>query len=200
MRNRISLRPGLVGRFTRRRLAMGALLGLLAASSVAFGVMVARLALRMADNATIEMLASGVDMQVAETADPQVLLARAEFLLVRDRLDEAEPLVTRVAEVDKNGLAAAALYNLANARLRLALDLLGENKIDPAVPQVRLAKASYRRALVLDPEFWDAKYNLDIAMRLVRDFPQIEAEPEEPPPGAQKRPWTDLPGLPKGLP
>lgn len=184
----------------RLRLATAALVFVIAVSLVALGIVGTRLGLRAAENETIRRLASGIDEQVAETADPRVLFARAYFLLVRDRLDEAQPLVDRIAERGKRDLAVAALYDLANARLHLALDLLGQSRIDPAVPQVRLAKTAYRRALVLDPEFWDAKYNLDVAMRLVRDFPQIEVEPEEPPPGAQKRPWTDLPGLPKGLP
>lgn len=194
------LRSGLPGPFARRRLATAALAFALAAALMLFAVMAVRLGLRTEQNRTIQQLASGSDVEVAETSDPRVLFARIHFLLVRDRLDEARPLVDRLAESDREGLAAAALYDLANAGLRLALDDLEQNRIDPAVPEVRLAKDAYRRALVLDPEFWDAKYNLDIAMRLVRDFPQIETMPEEPPPGARRRPWTDLPGLPKGLP
>ncbi len=37
-------------------------------------------------------------------------------------------------------------------------------------------------------------------MRLVRDFPQLDVEGEEIPPEAAKKLWTDLPGLPRGLP
>lgn len=200
MKVQTSRRSDLTHPLARRRLATAALAAVLAGALIVLGATGARLALRSADNTTIEKLGSGVDVEVAATSDPRVLLSRAQFLLARDRIDEAQPLVDRIAEIGQNGLAATALYNLANARLRRALDLLGESKIDPAVPLVRLAKASYRQALAIHPDFWDAKYNLDIAMRLVRDFPQIEAEPEEPPPGARKRPWTDLPGLPKGLP
>jgi mxaK protein len=62
-----------------------------------------------------------------------------------------------------------------------------------------LARDFYTRALRIEPQFWDAKYNLDIAMRLVRDFPDVEIHGDD-----QKRPtsklWTDLPGLPKGGP
>lgn len=184
----------------RLRFVDAALVLLVSASLLMFGFAAMRLWLRSNDNRIIAELAAGFDKDVAETSDPSVLLARAHFLLIRDHLDDAEPLIARIAETGTSRLAASALYDLANARLRRALELLGAGKIDPAVPEVRLAKTAYRRALSRDPTFWDAKYNLDIAMRLVRDFPQIEAAPEEPPPGAQRRPWTDLPGLPKGLP
>ncbi len=62
-----------------------------------------------------------------------------------------------------------------------------------------LARDFYVRALRLEPGFWDAKYNLDVAMRLVRDFPDVQIQGDD-----RKRPtsrlWTDLPGLPKGGP
>lgn len=160
----------------------------------------ARLYVEHRDNATIAALAAGQDREVAPGDAPPVLFARLGFLTYRDRLDEAQPLLNRLAAGEDRALAVTALYDMANARLRLAIDHLGTNDIDPAIPLVRLAKEGYRRALTLDPGFWDAKYNLDIAMRLVRDFPQIETDGEEIPPEAAKRLWTDLPGLPKGLP
>nr|WP_245404792.1 hypothetical protein [Ancylobacter gelatini] len=160
----------------------------------------ARLHAERADNATIAALAAGQEVAVSPDAAPEVLFARLHFFTYRDRLDEAQPLLNRLAVDGNRPLAVASLYDMANARLRLAIDHLGTNDIDPAIPLVRLAKDGYRRALTLDPGFWDAKYNLDIAMRLVRDFPQIDVDGEEIPPEAAKRLWTDLPGLPQGLP
>jgi len=160
----------------------------------------ARLLIDRNDNALIASLGSGHDVAVSPDDPPALLFARLHFLAVRDRLDEAQPLLNRLAAGDDRRLAVAALYDMANARLRLAIDHLGSNRIDPAIPLVRLAKDNYRRALTLDPGFWDAKYNLDIAMRLVRDFPQLDVEGEEMPPEAAKKLWTDLPGLPRGLP
>ena len=64
----------------------------------------------------------------------------------------------------------------------------------------QLAKDEYRLALRLDPSNWDIKHNLDVAMRLVRDFPGYEGEAEEVPEDAPKNLWTDLPGVPRGLP
>lgn len=191
---------GPVSGWSVRRLGRAALAVLLVASVGALAFFGARLAAHMMANRTIAALAAGRDISVADTAPARVLMARAHFLMVRDRLDEAQPLVDRIAHSGDAPLAATALYDLANARLALAISHLERTEIDPAIPQVRLAKAGYRAALVRTPDFWEAKYNLDVAMRLVRDFPQIEQEAEDEPQETPKRLWTDLPGLPKGLP
>ncbi|MFG1371968.1 hypothetical protein V5F32_07325 [Xanthobacter oligotrophicus] len=169
----------------------------------ALGVLLAlgaRIGWHAVENSTIAALADGRDVPVPETAAPRLLLARAHFLMVRDRFDEAQPLVDHLARTDQGALAVAGLYDLANARLARAIAHLEQTEIDPAIPLVRLAKAGYRAALERDPGFWDAKYNLDIAMRLIRDFPQIEQEPQDDAQETPKRLWTDLPGLPRGLP
>ncbi|MDQ0504076.1 hypothetical protein [Xanthobacter agilis] len=159
-----------------------------------------RIGAHMRDNATIAALAGGRDAPVTADAPARVLLARAHFLMVRDRLDEAQPLVDLLARKGDADIAVAGLYDMGNARLARAIDHLERSQIDPAVPEVRLAKAAYRAALTREPGFWNAKYNLDVAQRLVRDFPEIDRDPKDDPKQAPKRVWTDLPGLPKGLP
>lgn len=178
-------------------LASSLALALSLTAAVWFG---GRLFVDQRDNALIAALVSGHDLAVGPDDPPELLFARLHFLAVRDRLDEAQPLLNRLAAGEDRRLAVAALYDMANARLRVAIDHLGSNRIDPAIPLVRLAKDNYRRALTLDPGLWDAKYNFDVAMRLVRDFPQIDVDGEEMPPEAAKRLWTDLPGVPQGLP
>jgi mxaK protein len=152
------------------------------------------------DNHTIAALAAGRDLAVDAAARSEVKFARAHFLLQHDRLDEAQVLVSELKTAGNPRLFADLQYNLANARLRAALASIEQNRIDPAVSLVRLAKDGYRAALAIDPGNWDARYNLDVAMRLVRDFPQIEEKSQETSPETPKRFWTDLPGLPKGLP
>jgi mxaK protein len=92
------------------------------------------------------------------------------------------------------------LYNMANARLRAAIKATEQGKFDKAIPLVALAKAEYRSALRLAPLDWEAKHNLDVAMRLVRDLPRGEAEEKTEPETTPSKLWTDLPGIPKGLP
>lgn len=165
-----------------------------------------RLIALQSDNATIDALAARRDIVVPVDARAEVAYARVRFLLDRDRLDEAVPLVEIIGRdaaseprLARRQLAADAWRALGSARLRLAFSLMRDGKIDEAIPSVRLAKEFYIRALRLVPGDWDAKFNLDVASRLVRDFPEGNAQGEESP-DPPKRVWTDLPGLPKGLP
>jgi mxaK protein len=153
------------------------------------------------DNATIAALEAGDEVPVdVRTASDEVLVARAHFLQKRDRRDEAQALVDASSRMSDPKLRARLLYNHANARIRDAIAAVERADTDKAIPLTRLAKDEYRLALRLDPEAWDIKYNFDVAMRIVRDFPGYETEGEEPPPDAPTRLWTDLPGVPKGLP
>lgn len=164
-----------------------------------------------ADNRLIGQLESRHDVAVPGRADPEVSFARLRFLTTVGRLNDALPLVETITapavRVDGTpgsphevSVAVRALYNMGNARLRHAIELLGTSKSEEAPSSVRLAKEYYVRALRLAPGFWSARYNLDIASRLVRDLPEGEISDEEEEPEAPKRLWTDLPGIPKGLP
>ena len=163
-----------------------------------------------AENAIIEQLEKRNDIAVNEQAASHVAFARLRFLTAIGRLDEALPWVELLAgrsvqagvnsSAQDTAIAVQALYNMGNARLGHAIELLGSSQTDEAPSSVRLAKEYYVRALRLDPSFWSARYNLDIASRLVRDLPQAEITEDEESPDAPKRLWTDLPGLPKGLP
>ena len=153
------------------------------------------------DNALITALAAGDDIAVTpRAASDEVLIARSALLLARDRRDEAQALLDVSSAMTDPKLRARLLYNHANARIRDAIAAVERGNTDAAVPITRLAKDEYRLALRLDPAAWDIKYNFDVAMRIVRDFPGYETEGEEPPPDAPTKLWTDLPGVPKGLP
>lgn len=153
------------------------------------------------DNATINALKAGKDTAVdPRTASGEVLIARSEFLLKRDRHEEAQSLLDASSSIADPKLRARLITNHANARIRDAIAAVERADNDKAIPLTRLAKDEYRLAMRLDPEAWDIKYNFDVAMRIVRDFPGYETEGEDVPPDAPKRLWTDLPGVPKGLP
>ncbi len=149
-------------------------------------------------NTLILALEAGEDRPVSADAPAAARIARLMFLTGRDRLEEADALSRSLDGTDP--LTALGLYDLANARMRLALEAIEDARFDDGATQVRLAKESYRAALGLVPDLWDAKYNLDVAMRLVRDFPEVDQAAEEDPPPASELLWTELPGLPRGLP
>jgi mxaK protein len=161
----------------------------------------AGMALRFeAANASMRALKANHDLAVAMNSPPELLLARIEFLLGHDRVDEIQPYVEALDKTGSDALRAIAHYDFANGRLRQAFDLLTQGKLDAAGPFVVLARQEYRRALTLAPGDWDAKFNLDVASRLIRDFPAFERTIGDAVKTDRKRIWTDIPGKPEGLP
>jgi mxaK protein len=171
-----------------------------AAALTVFGTSAVTLALDWQANRTIDALRAGTEVPVSPTASPPLLEARADFLLTRDRTDEAQPFLDQAALRADDAIRVRMLYNMANARLRAAIGQIEQGHFDKAIPLVALAKAEYRGALGLQPDYWDAKHNLDAAMRLVRDLPRVEGEGGTEPGQVPSKLWTDLPGVPKGLP
>ena len=152
-------------------------------------------------NDAIDRMRAGSEVTVdAADGAPALLEARAAFLLKRNRIEDAQPLLDQAAVRADPASRVRMLYNMANARMRAAVVAIGKGDYDKAIPLVTLAKSEYRNALRLDSANWDAKYNLDIVMRLVRDLPQAVGEDEEKPLQTPEKLWTDLPGVPKGLP
>lgn len=151
-------------------------------------------------NASIERLRKGHDLEVALDAAPELLLARISFLTQRDEVDRARIFVEALDRRGESGVRARGHYLLANALLRKTFDLIERGELDAAVPFVNLAKRDYRRALRLAPGFWDAKFNFDVASRLVRDYPKFQQEKGDELLADPKKLWTDAPGKPKGLP
>ena len=153
-----------------------------------------------ADNAAIASLAAGRDVETDAASAPELIAARAGFLAERDEFDKARALLEPLDAAGHDDLSALAHYDLGNGLLRRAFDLLERGQLEPAGPFVELARREYRRALQYRPDFWDAKYNLDVAARLVRDNPQLEHSGGDELPADPKKIWTDIPGAPKGLP
>jgi len=194
--------------FLRRYRAIWLWTGWLAAlvALVAYSLAACQIA---ADNALIVGLKQGRDLDIPANARPDVILARALSLLHYERVDDARPLVETLAAAAHtpahtpadDARATAALYSMGNARMRQALiPLQRGDPTDTATATVRLAKDAYLSAMRLDPQHWDAKYNHDVASRLVRDFPVNEQDDEGDPPDPLSKLWTELPGLPRGLP
>jgi mxaK protein len=73
-------------------------------------------------------------------------------------------------------LGRAARYNSANLLLRQALQVREGQQPGQAIALLELAKESLREVLREDPEFWDARYNLERAQRLLPDPPEAEEE------------------------
>ncbi|MGY6217286.1 MxaK protein [Methylolobus aquaticus] len=182
----------------RPLLVLGIVLGVL-------GAMIEIGALRRVSQqrADLALLASGQDLPVERRpgATPPVQLARAIHLAARERYDDALELYNWLTGRGDPAFTALLQYNLGNLHLRRAVEQVEKMEIFRAVPALELAKDAYRKSLTLAPDFWDAKYNLEVAMRLLpemarRDHRSDEAEEET----ETHRSWATLPGFPRGLP
>lgn len=186
-------------RWISRRVIDFCAASLLAASVVALAASGAAWIEIKDDNEKIAALRADQDLAATDRDSAQLILARASFLLAHGRIDEAQALAEALARRGDQDVYAKLLFNLGNARLRQAFELISNGDLSSPTPIVNLAKQDYRRALEIEPEDWNAKYNLDVAMRLVRDFPFGQENEGDVLPESKKL-WPDMPGVPEGLP
>ncbi|WAR44116.1 hypothetical protein [Methylomonas rapida] len=153
-------------------------------------------------NQWLAELRAGQDVAIDKvmTAAPELRLARAIVLKQKQRYDEALETLGLIVDQGGNTLQVQSRYNLGNLYLTLAMAEVDAGRINQAMPLLTLAKQAYRQALKLDSGFWDAKYNLELAMKLLPEFDRIS--PNEPDDDAAKpsQLWTTVPGFPRGLP
>jgi mxaK protein len=151
-------------------------------------------------NKTIAALVAHQDVQVdPRMAPPEEVLARVNELIWRERIEDAQALLNSTETTLPTDVRVAVLYNVANARTRQGAETAQKGDLDGAAALVNLAKSEYRLALKLRPADWDMKYNLDVAMRVVRDLP-LANNPTDKTLKTPKQMWYEIPGLPKGLP
>lgn len=137
----------------------------------------------------------------------RMLLVDAWRLAQAQHGQQALALYARVSAGQDQHLARTAHYNSANLYLRQAMQLLDERGLaawDSVKPMLAMAKQGYQRALRIDPAFYDAKYNLELALRLAPDIHSAtskqQADDEEQDMGERPTGWPSIPGFPRGMP
>jgi mxaK protein len=189
------------GKKVIRTLRNAALWGVLLASSFAFFYESWALYRIERENAWMEQLASGHDIDIGKLAgaQPEVRLARAVYFKSKHRYDEALATLSLIMNAGDPALQAKIRYNLGNVYLEQAVEQTEAQHFNEALPLAGLAKQAYRQALALDSRFWDAKYNLEVAMRLLSEMDRINIE-DDSPDMRKSQPWTTVPGFPRGQP
>lgn len=98
-------------------------------------------------------------------AHPGTRLAWANALSAGGDFDRAEAVFNELIQLNRqDSTGRAAQFNLANMYLRRALQL--DTNESRAGPLLELAKQRYRDLLWISPDAWDARYNLERALRL----------------------------------
>jgi mxaK protein len=101
--------------------------------------------------------------------DPRLWVAAARQPARTGRTAEAAALLRRAADASRGELRQVALYDLGNLYLREAMRVRQSGADASALPLLELAKESYRSALLERPDLWDAKFNLELALRVAPD-------------------------------
>ena len=131
--------------------------------------------------AVLDAPAAGADeAPVPPDEAPRVRLARASAFAARGDVEAAERLFTSLArEHAGTPLGDAARLGLANRYLREGM----REELDPrrAAPLLELAKQRYRDLLRERPGDWDARYNLERALRLAPENEDAAGEDADDP-------------------
>lgn len=133
-------------------------------------------------------------------AAAEVRMAKVIYLRQKHRYEEALSLLNGLLQQAKPQLQAQSRYNLGNLYLVQAMEKAETGNINEAMPLLGLAKQAYREALLIDSRFWDAKYNLEVAMRLLPEMDRINSGGDDDNQSQPSQQWTTLPGFPRGLP
>jgi mxaK protein len=110
----------------------------------------------------------------ADRLPPEARLARA-VSLARVDYDAALAAYKATIQSNRDDLRLIALYDLGNLHLHHAIQA-GIAEESQSLPLTELAKQSYRDLLRRDPTDWDARYNLERALRLA---PEEDDSPDE---------------------
>jgi mxaK protein len=141
-----------------------------------------------------------IDRALDKTDNPELHLARGSYLKRKHRYDEAQASLSQIIDRGDNKTRAISRYNLGNTYLAQAIKLAESMQINEATALASLAKQAYRQALALDSQYWDAKYNLEVAIRLLPEMNRIVMQEDEPAPQENVKLWATVPGFPRGLP
>lgn len=142
------------------------------------------------DAAIVSASVAPVDADAAaglRDAPPEVRLARATALSKAGAFDAAFKSYSSLIEAGAaDAVGRHALYNLGNMYLRQGLaashKLADASAAAPltasaeAAPLIELAKQRYRDLLRIDADDWDARYNLERALRLAPEEHESVAE------------------------
>jgi mxaK protein len=151
------------------------------------------------DHAVNTAVASTSLAPIAESSPIEVRIAHARALAEANEHDRALSVYRDVETTGSPGLREIARYHSGNVYLRQALAYFGTDKAPRAVPPLELAKSMYREVLRNNPEAWDARYNLERALRMLPEFEDENGDTATLPPMGE-RAVTTMRGVSQGMP
>lgn len=146
----------------------------------------------------------------AGTAKPgapaAVWFAHAIALERQGRFDEALDAYAEAQRFGGERLRQAVQVNSANLYLRRGIAVArDQGQSERAMALLQLAKSGYRQALRSQPDDWNARYNFELALRILPDLElrhwrqSGDETAQEPPPLKDKAAWSEISGAPRGM-
>lgn len=105
---------------------------------------------------------------------PRAHFAKAAQLVHEQKNALALEQLTLVLGSHDPDLMPITYFNRGNINLREALSMTASDARQ--IPLIELAKQDFRSALALAPDMWDARYNLELALRVVPEDPDINPD------------------------
>ncbi|MFS8979145.1 tetratricopeptide repeat protein [Cupriavidus necator] len=167
-----------------------------AAAALAFGALAADQALQLRKATRINQAVASANADAVPSDVPEARLAQANALAHAGRYDAAlEAYNSLIQRGPTSAVGQAALFNLGNMLLRQGRETAANDAFQ-AQALVELAKQRYRDLLRANPDDWDARYNLERALRLAPEVQDVfGAETDDMP---KERLRIKVPGLPPG--
>lgn len=139
-------------------------------------------------------------IEVTEGARPELVFSAAKRTDELGDYQQALSLYSTLQQTKDPQLQAAVRYNMATIYLREAArtwDAVGVLEHARVSTLLELAKENYRAVLRIDPEDWDARFNLEYADRIK---PPPKERPKADFQGTKSSVFSTLPSLPGGGP
>jgi len=153
--------------------------------SILFGALTAFEGLQLARAHRVNDAILNADSETLDTSMPQARFAHAARLAKSGNYDPAVSAYKELIQSDQKGLKHAAMFNLGNVHLHEALSN-GPQDETRWLPMIEFAKQSYRNLLRDDPSVWDARYNLEYALRLAPELEESATTEQGPPPDSER--------------
>ncbi|AFJ01478.1 hypothetical protein Q7C_299 [Methylophaga frappieri] len=109
--------------------------------------------------------------------NPRAYSAKAAQLVKDMETEKALENLTLALGFSNYQALPEVYYNRGNINLRKALSMSSAD--GRLLPLIELAKQDYRSALQLNADLWEARYNLEVALRIVPEDPDLESDFEK---------------------
>lgn len=139
-------------------------------------------------------------LKIIEDHPPQLIFAKAHYVDTQGQYREALSLYNSIEYQNDPTLQEHVKYNTGTIHLREAAQLWNAEGVEAYArvnTLLELSEAAYREVLRLNDQNWDARYNLEYALRIRPPAKTVEKADWK---GRKRSIYAVFPGIPGGRP